>query len=358
MLSALTRRCLSPSSTLSSFKPFSFKRYKFTMATLANSHAFVRVEDPLKPLFPVIDAHHHFWDTPPAGMLEARMAMSNAMKVTFGDAPMASAYLRDEYNADISRHNVKASMYVECHSFWNRELEPHLRPTGETKRVQKFHDDEDSDLLLCQGIVSRADLGLATPLFEECLTVHQESSCFRGIRYAIAHYSEDTKNVVSVGELSEVLKSRRFHDNLEVLAGRNLTYDVWLYHTQIKQLIEIAVKHPSLTVVADHCCTPVVLPTTASSVFSDWKRDIRELAACPNVVCKIGGLLMQITTPKPEEALSSDGVVHAVSPYVMETISVFGSNRCIFESNFPMDRCNVSFGVMLNGRYTTRNDGL
>jgi predicted TIM-barrel fold metal-dependent hydrolase len=86
-------------------------------------------------------------------------------------------------------------------------------------------------------------------------------------------------------------------------------------------------------------------------MFQQWQADVSQLARCQNVVAKLGGLAMEINgwgwdgRDKPP---SSDEIVATHRDYYRHTIDCFGPDRCMFESNFPMDKLSVSYGVLWN----------
>ena len=86
-------------------------------------------------------------------------------------------------------------------------------------------------------------------------------------------------------------------------------------------------------------------------IFPQWQQDIAELATCPNVVAKLGGLAMPINGwgwDQRATPATSDEIVAAHSAYYLHTIDCFGPARCMFESNFPVDRLSVSYNVLWN----------
>ena len=145
-----------------------------------------------------------------------------------------------------------------------------------------------------------------------------------------------------------------FRAGVRRLGARNLTYDTWHYHYQNAEFLELARAVPDTTMVLDHFGTPLGVGPYASqrdAIFEQWKHDIAELARCGNVVAKLGGLAMPDngfgwnTAPRPP---SSDEFVAAQAPYYLHTIDAFGPQRCMFESNFPVDRFSVSYPVVWN----------
>jgi predicted TIM-barrel fold metal-dependent hydrolase len=133
-----------------------------------------------------------------------------------------------------------------------------------------------------------------------------------------------------------------------------LTLDVWAYHTQLPLVIELARAVPELTLVVDHVGGPLGIGPYAgrrAEVFETWRRDMRTLAALPNVAVKLGGLAMHVggfdfhLRPRPPGSAER---AEAWRPYVETCIEAFGVGRCMFESNFPVDKGMCSYPVLWN----------
>jgi len=128
-----------------------------------------------------------------------------------------------------------------------------------------------------------------------------------------------------------------------------------IYHHQIKSYTEFAKAVPDAVIILDHFGTPLgVGPYEGKreEIFKQWKTDIAELAKCENVFAKLGGLAMPDNgfgwnlNPVPP---TSDEFVAAQKRYYLHTIDCFGPDRCMFESNFPVDRLSLSYQVVWNG---------
>ena len=144
-----------------------------------------------------------------------------------------------------------------------------------------------------------------------------------------------------------------FRRGLKRLPAHNLTFEAWIYHPQIKTLTEVARDAPEVKIVLNHFGGPLgVGPYKRDEVFPGWRADIRSLAACPNTYVKLGGLAMIVNAfdfhlaPLPP---SSGEMANAWRPYVETCIENFGANRCMFESNFPVDKGMCSYAVLWNG---------
>jgi Amidohydrolase len=157
------------------------------------------------------------------------------------------------------------------------------------------------------------------------------------------------------GAPAELYLDPAFRAGVSRLGERGFTFDTWLYHYQIHELVVLARAVPGTTMVLDHFGTPLGVGPCApqrDEIYEQWKLDIAQLARCDNVVAKLGGLAMPDNgfgwdkAPRPP---TSDEFVAARSPYYLHTIEVFGPQRCMFESNFPVDRFSLSYRVLWNG---------
>jgi len=145
-----------------------------------------------------------------------------------------------------------------------------------------------------------------------------------------------------------------FRAGVRVLGRLGLTYDTWHYHHQNRAFAELARAVPETTLVLDHFGTPLGVGPYAgqrAAIFAQWKFDIAEIARCPNVVAKLGGLAMPdngFLWDKRDRPASSDELVAAQRDYYLHTIECFGPERCMFESNFPVDKRSISYRVLWN----------
>ena len=296
----------------------------------------------IDPLRPIVDPHHHLWHRG-------------------GDR-----YLLDEWLADITstdalgaHHNVRSTVFVECASMYCADGPTPLRPVGETEFVQGIAAMSASggfgDTRVAAGIVAFADLCLGAAV-REVLQAHiaAASKRLRGIRHAAGwHASAAIRN--SHTEPSEgLLMDRRFREGFTQLAPLGLSFDAWLYHPQLPQLTDLARAFPETLIVLDHFGGPLGIGPyagQADAVFEHWRRDIDELARCPNVVAKLGGLAMPINGfgwHKRDRLPGSQELADATARYYLHTIERFGPRRCMFESNFPVDKVSCSYLVLWN----------
>jgi len=297
-------------------------------------------EDIIDPERPIIDPHHHLW------------------RKRFG-----RDYLLEEHWRDTaSGHNIHKTVFIECRAFYLREGPEHLRPSGETAYIAQLAAQslQQSIHPPIAGIVAHTDLtlaGRAPELFDELMTIHEEHclGLFCGIRHAGARDARP-EDLLIPGQAPAYLYGREdFRQGLRALAARGLVYDTWHYHHQNVDFIDLAEAVPETTMVLDHFGTPLgvgIYRGSRDAIFEQWKDDIRRLARYPNVYAKLGGLAMPDngfgwdTRALPP---TSDEFVAAQKRYYMHTLECFGPERCMFESNFPVDRLSVSYPVLWNG---------
>ncbi len=294
------------------------------------------VQEPiLDPDRRICDAHHHLWDHP------------------------RSRYLLDEVLADIgSGHNVVSTVFVECASMYRASGPTAMMPVGETEFVNGVAAMSASggygENRICAGIVGHANLMLGDRV-GEVLDAHcAASSRFRGIRHSASWDASDAIRNSHSGSPEHLFLDPAFRSGFAQLAPRNLSFEGWLYHPQIPELTDLARAFPDTTIVFNHFGGPLGIGPyagKADEVFEGWRPAVTELAKCQNVVAKIGGAVMPINGfgfHKRDRPATSDEVVAATGRYHRHAIEVFGPSRCMFESNFPVDKRSCSYHVLWN----------
>jgi L-fuconolactonase len=293
-------------------------------------------EDALEPELPICDPHHHFWDRPDG------------------------RYMLDDLLADTdSGHNIRSTVFVECASMYSKDNSKALAPVGETEFVQglaaQCASGEYGEIRAAAGIISFADLLLGNKV-EDILLAHQQTSPnrFRGIRHACSWDASEQVRNSHTKPPPHLYLDDKFREGFSCLGGLNLVFDAWLYHTQLKELLSLARAYPEQSIVLDHVGGPLGIGPYAGmrdEIFITWKKNIQEIASCENVVIKLGGIGMAINGfdwhkhPKPP---TSKQLASANEPYFATCIEAFGIDRCMFESNFPVDKVSASYGVLWN----------
>ncbi len=297
-------------------------------------------EKALEPDLPICDPHHHLWGERP-GAVQDR-------------------YLLDEILEDISGgHNIVSTVFIECGAMFKADGPEAFRPVGETEFVNGIAAMSASGnygaCRVAAGIIGTVDLKLGD-VSGDVLDAHIAAGGgrFRGIRLgAFWHESSEVDNHRTNPPKGLLLRDD-FRSGFKHLGSRNLTFEAWCCHTQIDEVTDLARAFPDTTIVLDHFGGPIgVGPYAGKSdeVFADWKTRIDELAKCSNVVAKLGGLNMEVNGygwhdyAKPP---TSAELNEATRRYFEYTIERFGVERCMFESNFPVDKVSCSYTVVWN----------
>jgi predicted TIM-barrel fold metal-dependent hydrolase len=308
----------------------------------------------LEPELPIVDAHHHLWD------LSAAFAGQPPPKHGFS-RPLRRAprYLFDELLADMkSGHNVKATVYIECHSMYRLTGPDEFKPIGETEFANGVAAMSASgtfgDVRACAGIVGTADLRLGTRA-AEVLEAHMAASTrFRGIRQG-ATYDPDPDVLGPLAHVEAALYRRDdFREGFARLAPLGLSFDALLTEPQLPDIIDLARAFPDTPIVLNHVGMPLIIASYAGKReerFPIWRDNIRELAKSPNVFVKLGGLANVFSgfpsfmsdPPAPSSQLAAEW-----KPYFETCIDAFGPQRCMFESNFPVDIGSCDYDVLWN----------
>jgi predicted TIM-barrel fold metal-dependent hydrolase len=288
-------------------------------------------EEVLDPDQRIIDPHHHLW--PRGGALP---------------------YGLDELMADVrSGHDVQHTVFVECRAAYSSDGPRWLRPVGETAFVAAEATRDPGRLIA--GIVAHTDLADGEHL-EAALDAHEAAAggLLRGIRDAGASAEHPEALMIPGGATPGRYGDPSFIAGVTRLGRRSMTFDSWHYHYQNQEFAALARAVPGTTMVLDHFGTPLGVGPYASrreEIFEQWKLDLAEIARCDNVVAKLGGLAMPdngFGWHTAERPPTSDEFVAQQHRFYEHTIQCFGPTRCMFESNFPIDRFSLSYRVLWN----------
>lgn len=293
-------------------------------------------EEILQPALPIVDAHHHFWDRP------------------------GWPYLFHNLLEDIgSGHNIVATVFVQAWAMYRAGGPKWQRSIGEVEFVNGMAAMGASGAYgktnVAAGIVGYADLRDAEHL-DALLTALERAGGgrLRGIRQITAWDDEPSLNNPEAEAKAGMLRDPAFRRGLAALSKAGLSFDAWIYHPQFDELIEAAQAAPETQIVLNHFGGPLGIGPyegKGDAVFKQWSASIKALARCPNVSMKVGGLGLRVIgqnlskLPKPP---SSEHLAKLWRPYVETTIEAFGAKRCMFESNFPVDKGSYSYAVGWN----------
>jgi L-fuconolactonase len=296
-----------------------------------------RREEIIEPDLPIVDPHHHLVDRSETGR-----------------------YLLPELLADIAAdHNITATVYLEWLSMYRAQGTAELRPVGEIEFANGVAAMAASgtygNTRVCAGIVGYADLTLGAPV-ETVLEamIAAGGGRFRGIRFITASHPDQAAWGSAIIRPAGLLMAPKVREGFARLAPLGLSFDAWMYHTQLGELVDLARAFPATPIVLDHVGGAIGLGPYAGrrdEVFAEWSRRIRELALCPNVHIKLGGLGMRMfgfSHHMGELPPSSEELAAAWRPYIETCIAAFGSERAMFESNFPVDKGSCSYAALWN----------
>jgi L-fuconolactonase len=308
----------------------------------------------LEPDLPIIDPHHHLWDWPPA-VLAARLEHGFSTVIR-----RAARYLLPELLADLNTgHNIRATVFVQCGAMYRADGPEAFRPIGETEFVNGVAAMCASGVYgpvrACAGIVGHVDL-TAGAAVREVLEAHLKTAGerFRGIRHS-ASYDADSQVLGPLVRVGPGLFAQKdFRGGYAQLGKLKLSFDAWLLEPQLPELIDLARTFPDTPVILDHVGTPLGIASyqgRREERFPIWRDNITKLAALPNVHVKLGGLAMAFCNfPSflQSPAASSTQLAAEWRPYIETCIELFGAQRCMFESNFPVDMGSCTYPVLWN----------
>ncbi len=293
-------------------------------------------EEIVEPERAIIDTHHHLWKTA---------------------SPWGTYVLKDLWEDTDSGHNIEKTVFIDCHSNYRKDGPDHLKPIGETEFVAAVAEEsaQQDGKATIAAIISHANMMLGEAV-EMVLEAHEEAGkgLFRGIRHAGPYDSTGTLSNPGSRYPSPYDRDD-FRKGVKTLGQLGYTYDTWHFHHQNQAFLDLARAVPETTMILDHFGTPLGVGAYAGKqeeIFEQWKKDMAEIAGCPNTIAKLGGLSMPdngFGWDQNESPPTSDEFVAAQKRYYLHTIECFGPERCMFESNFPVDKLSISYHVLWNG---------
>jgi L-fuconolactonase len=306
-----------------------------------NDWLALTMEPTLEPEIPICDPHHHFWDYRPARIPYQR-------------------YLLHELAADIhGGHNVRSTVFIEARAMYRADGPEEMRPVGEVEFVQGLAAASASGLYgpgrAAAAIVGHANLNLGERVAPVLDALQAASpNRFRGIRHAVTWDPHPEVENTAAHKREGQLASDPFRAGALALARKGLSFDAWLFFTQLRELADFAKAVPDLTIILNHIgglLREGPYANRDNEVLNAWRSGIAAVSACPNVTIKLGGIGMPRTgfdwharrTPIGSEELAA-----SMAPLMTDCIEQFGPNRCMFESNFPVDKVSYSYNVLYN----------
>ena len=299
-----------------------------------------KIEEPIDPAQPIIDPHHHFW--PSAG----------------GHAPFQwPRYLLDDFLEDLnSGHDIIATVFLACGAAYRTNGPKRLACVGETEFVNAIADEAAKTPRnrtdVAAGIVGAADLLLGADV-GEVLDAHLEAAPgrFRGTRFILA-WDQDPGIHPRRHTQESFICSPVVRLGARELVRRDLHFETWVYHTQLEDMAEFARALPDLSIVVNHLGGPLGVGRYADrreEVFANWLLGMGALSGCPNVTVKLGGINMWTNGYDWDDLdyfPDSIEIMKKTREFYLRAIELFGVERCMFESNFPME--SVAYSTLWN----------
>lgn len=312
-------------------------------------------EEILEPSLPIVDSHHHLWLLKEffGGLSEADGVLTACAMNVF---ETHGRYLFDELLSDLyAGHNIVATVFMEAGSMYRDHGPEAERPIGEVEFARGMAAMGDSGQFgpskPCMAIVGKADLrlgALTAPLLGSL--VEAGGGRLKGIRLGSAFDPDPALNThIEPG----ILADPRFHDGFRLLAPLGLSFDAWLFHPQIPELVELARAFPETRIILNHLGCPLMVARYANreTSFADWKMQLRQLQNCDNVYIKLGGLgmgLQGLASFGARPRFTSGEIAREWKPFIETAIDIFGAARCMFESNYPTDAGSCSYTACWN----------
>jgi predicted TIM-barrel fold metal-dependent hydrolase len=299
-------------------------------------HAKADPEPILEPELPIVDTHHHTWDMP------------------------GYRYLLHDLLADLNTgHKVVATVFNECHAMYRARGPQEMKPVGEVEFCAGVAAMSDSGLYgptrICAGIVGHADLTLGDRVAGVLeAEIAAGGGRFKGIRYGAAWDDDPIIGNSHVAKGPGVHRSAAFREGLKQLTKLGLSFDAWIFFHQVPEVTELARLYPDANIVLCHMGGVLGYGRWAGrkdEIFGQWKAGMTELAKCPNVSVKIGGLMMRLGAidylhlDKPP---TSQQLADAWRPYAGTCLELFGADRCMVESNFPVEKMGIGYAGLFN----------
>jgi L-fuconolactonase len=287
----------------------------------------------LEPDLAICDPHHHYWNHD------------------------RNPYLLEQLHADTgSGHNVVSTVFIDCMAEYKTDGPDHMKPVGETEFIIEAAERSDTgDQATIAGIVSFADLSRGKAV-EEVLDAHVEAGRgrFRGIRHATTFDADPLVQNGHTDPPAGLMGQADFREGFSTLGQMGLSFDAWMYAPQLGELVDLVKAQPETTVILDHLGGPLAIGPykgRRDEVLAMTKAPIQALAEHDQVFMKLGGIGMSLYGDgwhKLDERPSSDIVVERWGDHINWIIEQFGPDRCMFESNFPVDKVGIDYDVLWN----------
>ena len=308
------------------------------MPLAGNDWLALTTEDTLEPEIPICDPHHHFW-------------VERSEPVDY------QQYLLPELAADVnSGHNVKSTVFIEVRCEYRADGPDEMKPVGEVEYIQTIADASAAGAhgptKAAAAIIGHADLKLGEgvrPVLEAMKSASLDR--FRGIRHSVGW---DESPELANRDIKGALGTDGYRAGAQVLSDMGLILENSLYFHQAGELVEFARALPDLKIVLNHIGGLVRVGPYANrdeEVLPAWRKGIEEMAKCPNIVLKLGGVgqtRFAYGWDVLEKPIGSEDLARQLRPLMEYCIDQFGPDRCMFESNYPVDKISYSYNVLWN----------
>jgi predicted TIM-barrel fold metal-dependent hydrolase len=295
-------------------------------------------EPTLEPALPICDPHHHLWEFRPEPVHYQR-------------------YLLPDLLEDItSGHNVRATVFIEVKARYRTDGPEEMWPVGEVEFVEGVATEnaraQDGRAQVAAAIIGYADLKLGEQVAPVLDAMQAASPTrFRGVRHSVGW---DPSPELVNREIQGVLASDQYRAGARELARRGLCLENSLYHPQLAELAAFARAIPDLPIILNHIGGLVRIGAYANrddAVLPAWRQGLATVAACPNVYMKLGGVGQRrfgFDWHARAQPIGSEELAEALAPLMQYCIEQFGPDRCMFESNFPVDKVSYAYNVVYN----------
>jgi predicted TIM-barrel fold metal-dependent hydrolase len=269
----------------------------------------------------IVDAHHHLWDLNNKDTKYSWLMVTEG-EAFFGDyAAIRKSYLLEDYIEDSKNQNIIKSVHVQAEHDDDK-------PVNETAWLQNLADTHSSKLP--NAIVAFADFSKNN--VSEILDAHQEYKNTRGIRQILSYNKDEPKYSHAT---EDFMKNSTWVENFKYIRNRNLSFDIQIYKHQMEDAVNLANKYNDVLFILNHTGEPCY---QSKEYIESWEQNMKKLAKCENVVAKISGLGM----------FDPNWTIDSTRIFVEKTIQIFGIERCMFASNFPVDKIFNSFDTYWN----------
>ena len=314
----------------------------------------------IEPDLPIVDPHHHLWFRPQPFLDALEQQQHLMVRLLLPTFRQHARYLFDEFLADSrTGHNIRATVYVEVHAMYRARGPEAMQSLGEVEFANGVAAMAASglfgDIAMCAGIVGSVDLTLGDAA-KDVLQAHIQAGGgrYRGIRAKGVVYDADRNILGDFGGVAGSMLNPKFRAGFAHLAPLGLSYDAWQLEYQLPELIDLARAFPQTQIIVNHTGGLIGVGSYSGRTeerFVLWRQNIRTLSQLPNVAMKLGGLGMPTCGFRSSFSPTAPGSAELADewrPYIESCIEAFGAERCMFESNYPVDAATASYPVIWN----------